>query len=159
MVQHQNPNTNVTNNLKIVYMWCCRKRFNPHYAPAHAPSARGRARPSCTSQTPYPCPREAPPWWTGRPSRSCSWTSLPPRSCGNCASGRTGVHRQTAGQSIAFPAAQLVVVQNLDEHQIGDLLDDRQGVCHTAWPENIPDTVNLFFSSPVTIAKLLYHMI
>ena len=48
------------------------------------------------------------------------------------------------GRGVGF-LAKLVVVENLDEHEIGDLLDNREGIGHTARPEDVPDAVNFVF--------------
>ena len=41
--------------------------------------------------------------------------------------------------------AQFIIVQNFDEHQVCNLLDNRQGVGHTGRPENIPNAVDFIF--------------
>ena len=50
-------------------------------------------------------------------------------------------NRHIKGSRIGF-LAQLVIVQNFDEHQVCNLLDNRQGVGHTGRPENIPNAVD-----------------
>ena len=50
-------------------------------------------------------------------------------------------HRHVKNRGVGL-LAQLVVVEDFDEHQIGDLLDHRQRVGHAAGPENIPDVVD-----------------
>ena len=48
------------------------------------------------------------------------------------------------GRGVGF-LAQLVVVENLNEHQIGDLLNDREGVGHAGRPEYVPNAVDFVF--------------
>ena len=41
--------------------------------------------------------------------------------------------------------AQLVVVQNFDEHEVGDLLNHRQRIGHAGRPEDVPNAIDFVF--------------
>ena len=47
-------------------------------------------------------------------------------------------------QKLGIPfATRLVVIEDLDEHEVGELLDDGKRIAHAVGPENVPDAVDL----------------
>lgn len=53
-------------------------------------------------------------------------------------------HFHVEGSGVGF-FAQLVIIQNFDEHEIGNLLDYSQRIGHAESPENVPNAINLVF--------------